>query len=336
MIHAISRSIGGRKKAGLRSCLQPVFAAFWLLLIAGAASPLLAQEEANPITGCFLGPATRAAESSSGKDDLARSLAETKAGKLCEPVAEKLIRECLSQNDQADDETKDHYACIGLAANPCIDSDWASSDFRAVVCIGTEERVWLDIIHSALNELKINAGDKLKTPIAAMEKTFFSYRKQQCRVVRALREGQEPDIAYAACTTESAARFAIDLRDMLAGTEPQSAEAPEGKTGRDGAKQGTSPGAAAETPVLGSKSAPVRAHKPEGQKAYLKRLRCPDGSAPSFSRTGSTRYGGYGNIVDIYRLRCPNTEESHTVYMDMYHPGHIETQPVPGFTLAGE
>jgi hypothetical protein len=92
---------------------------------------------------------------------------------------------------------------------------------------------------------------------------------------------------------------------------------------------------AASRHPLGSRENPVRAEMPPGQQAYLRRLRCSDGRPPQFSRIGNFGIGVYGNIVDGYRVSCgeaaPGTVQ---VYMDMYHRGHVENRPVPGFTIA--
>jgi hypothetical protein len=45
--------------------------------------------------------------------------------------------------------------------------------------------------------------------------------------------------------------------------------------------------AAAQAFPLGSRQNPVRVAIPPGQRAYLARLRCPDGQAPAFERTGN-------------------------------------------------
>ena len=84
---------------------------------------------------------------------------------------------------------------------------------------------------------------------------------------------------------------------------------------------------------LGSDQNPVRASRPEGQRAYLDRLRCADGSAPAYSRVGNFGVGAYGNIVDGYEVTCAG-DEPKTVVMDMYHAGDVENRPVPGFTIA--
>jgi hypothetical protein len=83
---------------------------------------------------------------------------------------------------------------------------------------------------------------------------------------------------------------------------------------------------------LGSAENPVRAHMPVGERAYLDRLVCPNGERPKYERHGSvTQLSPYGTIMDVYGLTC-GTEKS-TVYIDMYHPNHVETSAIPGFTI---
>lgn len=82
---------------------------------------------------------------------------------------------------------------------------------------------------------------------------------------------------------------------------------------------------------FGSDKNPVRAQGPAGERAYLRRLRCADGKAPAFERLGSAGIGPYGNILDIYTVQCRDAA-AQSVYIDMYH-GHVEPQPVPGFTI---
>ena len=84
---------------------------------------------------------------------------------------------------------------------------------------------------------------------------------------------------------------------------------------------------------LGSEQNPVRVDKPEGQRAYLERLNCADGSTPEYSRVGSFDIGPYGTVLDGYQLTCSGVDLDGVVYMDMYHPGHIEAEAIPGFTI---
>lgn len=92
--------------------------------------------------------------------------------------------------------------------------------------------------------------------------------------------------------------------------------------------------AEAERHPLGSRQNPVRAEMPPGQRAYLSRLRCSDGRAPEYVRTGNLGPGVYGNIIDNYRVSCGDAAPGNVdIIMDMYHPGHVEERAVPGFTI---
>lgn len=90
--------------------------------------------------------------------------------------------------------------------------------------------------------------------------------------------------------------------------------------------------ARAERSPLGSKDNPVRENMPQGERAYLARLRCPDGKAPEAERKGNVGVGVYGNIVDLFEVSCRGAKRVQ-VYMDMYHDGP-ELRPLSGFTMA--
>ncbi|GJL95825.1 MAG: hypothetical protein DHS20C05_22300 [Hyphococcus sp.] len=83
---------------------------------------------------------------------------------------------------------------------------------------------------------------------------------------------------------------------------------------------------------LGSEGNPVRCDMPGGQRAYLARLRCAKNKRPQYERSGSTGMGPYGHIMDLYSVSCPKAEPV-SVYMDMYHPGFVEAEAIPGFTI---
>lgn len=92
--------------------------------------------------------------------------------------------------------------------------------------------------------------------------------------------------------------------------------------------------AAAEKSPLGSAKNPVRVNMPAGERYYLGRLRCLDGAAPAFDRSGSVGAGPYGYILDLYTVTCPGKAPVE-VYMDMYHD-QPEARPVPGFTVIAD
>ena len=86
---------------------------------------------------------------------------------------------------------------------------------------------------------------------------------------------------------------------------------------------------------LGSIENPVLAEGPAGEHEYFSRLRCPEGKQPFFERGGSvTERSPYGSIMDVYEVVC-DAPPRYSIFIDMYHPGHVELRPIPGFTIVG-
>ncbi|MFN3858371.1 MAG: hypothetical protein ACK4RV_11540 [Caulobacter sp.] len=105
--------------------------------------------------------------------------------------------------------------------------------------------------------------------------------------------------------------------------------------GRVSAAETTRRAKAAARHPLGSRENPVRVNMPAGQRNYLTRLRCSDGAAPAFVRVGNFGAGIYGSIIDGYEVTCLGGQPARSlIFMDMYHPDHVETAAPPGFTLA--
>lgn len=92
--------------------------------------------------------------------------------------------------------------------------------------------------------------------------------------------------------------------------------------------------AAAAAFPLGSADNPVRVGGPEGEGAYLARLRCTDGAAPTIGARIDQGVGAFGSVVVSYRLACAGAEPVRLI-MDMYHEEHREDRAPPGFTIAG-
>jgi hypothetical protein len=84
---------------------------------------------------------------------------------------------------------------------------------------------------------------------------------------------------------------------------------------------------------LGSAKNPVKVEGVEGEYRYLARLRCPENKPPAVERMGSAgELSPYGSIMDIYKAAC-DAPPAFTIFVDMYHPGHVEPTAVPGFTI---
>ncbi|MEY4590672.1 MAG: hypothetical protein RL497_2748 [Pseudomonadota bacterium] len=86
---------------------------------------------------------------------------------------------------------------------------------------------------------------------------------------------------------------------------------------------------------LGSIKNPIRVSGPYGQRDYLSRLVCSDGSpVASFQRQGNVGIGPFGTIVDVYEVVCESdkADTKHAVYLDMYHGDYVETRAAAGFS----
>ena len=90
---------------------------------------------------------------------------------------------------------------------------------------------------------------------------------------------------------------------------------------------------AAEAHPLGTMQNPIRVAGPRGVQDYIARLRCSDGSKP---KAGPDREGGvdaFGSVATIVPLSC-GVAAAQSVAFDLYQEGHVETRPLPGFTIA--
>lgn len=238
----LARRLAGRliSRGGITgtSRLSRMFAAGLALGMTAAlyaTNPVRADDDS--VKACFEGPARTMADRFKGDDPLSRHLAEMRAGRECADVATRVIDQCLAEVDASDADVKDYYPCIGKVANPCIDSDFATTDFRKVVCIGTEEQVWIDHLHADLAALKAMVPEETRKRFAETEKSFFNYRNRKCKLMRTVYDGDSETVAYGACTTETAARFVIDLRDMKAKVSATLVAAGKVPATREGAEQ---------------------------------------------------------------------------------------------------
>jgi hypothetical protein len=92
--------------------------------------------------------------------------------------------------------------------------------------------------------------------------------------------------------------------------------------------------AAAEAHPLGTLQNPVRVGGPDGERAYLSRLRCGDGSSPTIGPKGSAGVGAFGSLVDAYPVDCGTAAPGKiSVVMDMYHSEHREQRAPQGLTV---
>ncbi|HEX8364300.1 MAG TPA: hypothetical protein VF702_14365 [Allosphingosinicella sp.] len=85
---------------------------------------------------------------------------------------------------------------------------------------------------------------------------------------------------------------------------------------------------------LGTPENPVRVGGPDGERAYLARLRCANGEAPAVGERRAAGVGAYGSIVASYALDCGAAAPGRaSLVLDMYHSEHRETRAPAGFAI---
>ena len=93
---------------------------------------------------------------------------------------------------------------------------------------------------------------------------------------------------------------------------------------------------AADAHPLGSLANPVRTAGPDGERAYLARLRCADGKTPGIIPRGKGGIGPYGSLVDLFALDCGAAAPGRVdIAMDAYQQEHQERRPPSGFSFGG-
>jgi hypothetical protein len=89
--------------------------------------------------------------------------------------------------------------------------------------------------------------------------------------------------------------------------------------------------AAAAAYPLGTIENPVRVGGPEGERAYLARLTCEDGTPLRVGTRSDAGQGAFGSVASAYAVACGGT--TRRIVFDMYHAEHVENRAPPGFAI---
>lgn len=91
--------------------------------------------------------------------------------------------------------------------------------------------------------------------------------------------------------------------------------------------------AAASAHPLGTAENPIRVAGPEGERAYIARLRCTDGSMPMIGERAPAGVGAFGSVIAAYPVDCRAAAPGKLkLVFDMYHEENVETQLPAGFS----
>ena len=135
--------------------------------------------------------------------------------------------------------------------------------------------------------------------------------------------------------------LAAALTASAASAQPPREESPAPRALLEGIGSGNSDAAleqaiaAAGAHPLGTLENPIRVAGPEGERAYLARLRCADGRAPAIGTKTAAGVGAYGSLVDAWPVDCGAAAPGKvSLVLDKYHEEHPEQAAPTGFTIA--
>jgi uncharacterized protein YecT (DUF1311 family) len=124
----------------------------------------------------------------------------------------RAIQSCIkekSANNEAD-------RCIGIIANPCLDTPDGQSTHGQSQCYQREHLVWDDILNESYRRLQKQLNEKQRRSLREVQRTWIEARKQQCGFFSDFHEGGTIAIpAYASCFNTETARRAMYLLNFL-------------------------------------------------------------------------------------------------------------------------
>lgn len=82
---------------------------------------------------------------------------------------------------------------------------------------------------------------------------------------------------------------------------------------------------------LGTIENPVRVGGPDGERGYLARLTCQDGTPLRIGSRSEAGQGGFGSIASAYSVSCGGT--TRRIVFDMHHAEHREDRAPPGYAI---
>lgn len=105
--------------------------------------------------------------------------------------------------------------CIGLIADPCLETPAGQSTAGQAGCYQREQLVWDDILNETYRRLQGQLEGKLKTQLRDLQRVWIEARKQQCDFYRDVIQGTLAIPIGASCYNTETARRALYLLSLL-------------------------------------------------------------------------------------------------------------------------
>lgn len=123
----------------------------------------------------------------------------------------RAIQDCIKEKDSKNEADR----CIGIVANPCLDTPDGQSTQGQAGCYRREHLVWDDILNETYKRLQGQLDGKLKTQLRDLQRAWIESRKQQCQFYYDVIKGSMAIPIGASCTNTETARRALYLLSIL-------------------------------------------------------------------------------------------------------------------------
>lgn len=124
----------------------------------------------------------------------------------------RAVQDCIKSNSGKD---RGEERCIGVVANPCLDSKEGQTTAGQSECYQREQLVWDDILNETYRRLQGSFEGKLKTQLRDVQRAWIESRKLQCGFYADVIQGSLAVPTTASCFNTETARRAIYLLSIL-------------------------------------------------------------------------------------------------------------------------
>ena len=121
------------------------------------------------------------------------------------------IQSCIKEKEAKEGADR----CIGIIANPCLDTPEGQSTQGQAGCYRREHLVWDDILNETYRRLLGSFEGKLKAQLRDVQRTWLEARKQQCGFYSDVIKGSLAIPIGASCMNTETARRALYLLSIL-------------------------------------------------------------------------------------------------------------------------
>lgn len=118
------------------------------------------------------------------------------------------VQDCIKSKSGKNDAFD---GCIGVVANPCLETPDGQSTVGQSQCYQREQLVWDDILNETYRRVQTNLDDKQKRSLRDVQRAWIESRKLQCGFYRDLIQGTLAIPLGESCFNTETARRAIYL-----------------------------------------------------------------------------------------------------------------------------